>query len=141
MARMVGLDLGQILGSMHGGDEERNGNGYNVTIQPEAQIAEMREQAKDYADTLIDCRFKVGDLITPKSIMSIKGCGAPHIVVEVRKAEPYFSPRFGDGSSGQGNRNDVRVLCYISNDNMVPFWVESWQYEPYVGELKSDEFD
>jgi hypothetical protein len=28
----------------------------------------------------------------------------------------------------------MRVLCYVGNDTILPFWTESWMFEPYKDE-------
>lgn len=128
----IPMDLSDILG---GASEERkrSGNGYDVSLDHEIQIERLREAAEPYTDAKDNGpRFRVGDLVQPMKQFGIKGCGAPHIVVEVLKgAQPLFSSD-NPSSLHNGNRLDMRVLVMLDNDTIVPFWVESWQYEAYT---------
>lgn len=74
--------------------------------------------------------FKKGDIVTPKRQSGTKGAGLPHIVLETNYGcEPYWTE---DGTSARnGRRHEVRVMCYVNNEQMVPFWGESHEYEPY----------
>ncbi len=121
--------LGEMLARMAGGSDDDDAK---VPVDPEAQIMELRQMGEIYAASIKECPFKVGDLITPRPNVGIKGPGYPHLVVEVR---PDAMPRFdddSDGKSGNGRRLDIRLLCYAAGrTDIVPFWGESWTYQKY----------
>jgi hypothetical protein len=101
----------------------------------EAQVMTLREYFADYAS---GCRFKPGDLVTPKRSSVVQGAGLPHIVVEVL-ADPirnFDAPDPSDtGGSRYGARLDMRVICYHEGSGRVAaWWTESWMFEPYTGE-------
>lgn len=105
-----------------------------------AQVMDLQAIAAAYA---IGCPFVFGNIITPRSNCNIRGHGRPHVVVEVL-SEPMCDMISADGpasttSNAFGRRIDCRVICFNeTGDHMAPFWVESWQYEPYAGPLPSD---
>lgn len=99
---------------------------------PEAQIATLKEACERYA---APCPFKVGDIVTPRKGYSTRGVGVPHVVLEVL-AEPLqlmkADPRVMSMNCF-GRRIDMRVLCHGETDGeLAAYWVESWEYEPYV---------
>lgn len=95
---------------------------------PEAKIAHLREAEAHYRAGV--SRFAVGDLVSPKASATLRGAGSPHIVVALRDdAAPDFNDK-GVGHPGYGRIPDMRVL-YLRGDNVVPVWVESWEFEPY----------
>jgi hypothetical protein len=101
-------------------------------ILPEAAIARLREVAAAYA---AGCRFKVGDIVTPRASANIKGAGGPMIVVEVRTDIPrnFVAPDPHDvGSQAFGGRLDIRTIS-LRGDCIIAHWNESWQFEPYTG--------
>ena len=95
---------------------------------PEAQIATLREICARYT---AGCPFAVGDLVTPRAGVNVRGAGEPHIVVEI--ADEPHRPFDGSGtSSSYGNRLDMRTAGLAGdNETMVMHWVESWTFEPY----------
>lgn len=102
-----------------------------------AQIMDLRILAAAYA---IGCPFSVGNLVTPRSNCGIRGAGIPHIVVEVL-GEPICNLLAETGTSNSyfGRRIDCRVICFSDVGNcMAPFWIESWQYEPYTGPMPEE---
>ena len=116
---MHAFDLSDILGGM---DERK---------APPAMAAELLVEYRDrYQEFLEGCRFKPGDLVTPLADSIIAGAGEPCIVIELRCCTPIFE---GDPSTPQfGQRLDMRVARFMGDD-IVRFWAESVDYEPYSG--------
>lgn len=96
---------------------------------PEVQIATMREYCALYQEP---CRFKVGDLVTPRKGTSVKGAGDPHIVIEVfdEPIRPVHAERAGTPKFY--GKMDIRVMCMTSGC-YASFCVESFEFEPYEG--------
>ena len=95
---------------------------------PEAQIATLREASAAYQER---CKFKPGDIVTPKPTSIYDNKGVPHVVLEIspvaiRNFEPdnCFAHSFG-------SRLDIRVGVLIG-DEVVAFWQESWQHQIYT---------
>lgn len=99
-------------------------------ILPEALKERIAEGARLYATSLHHCPYEVGDWVTPRNGFSIKGHGNPYMVVDLlMNPAPAFMA--GEpGNASHGRRMDMRVLTMIQ-DNIVGFWVESYQYEQY----------
>ncbi|WP_051949290.1 hypothetical protein [Methylosinus sp. PW1] len=117
---------------MENGFEEflRNLAGANKStspsILPEAAIARLREAGERYA---VGNLFRIGDIVTPRKDSDVKGAGDPHVVIETKdSSKAEFAFVGAPGSNTFGQRLDLRVL-HISNDRIVPHWVESWQFE------------
>ena len=106
-------------------------------ILPQAAIMRMRETADHYAEMLKGPRFKIGDIVTPRADANMKGDGDPHLVLETRRAEPDFGVG-GEGSCAFGCRYDMRVLSVPDNENVVAHWVESYTFELWTGDDKSN---
>lgn len=115
-----------------GGDEAK------LTI--EQRVERITTFAKLYATPATE-RFLVGDLVSPAKGSGAKGAGEPHIVVEVRVRNDEeaaidtakfpgndISPSF---SNGYGRFADLRVLAVDEDGDVAPYWVESWQFEPW----------
>lgn len=100
---------------------------FDVDIDHEAQIMELSLHGNAY---LKGNPYKPGDWVTPKKCFGIKGAGNPHFVLETRQSDPNFSTG-SEGSAKHGGVLDMRVACYVENDSITAFWVESWQYEEY----------
>lgn len=123
---MSGDALRRLLGG--GGDDEGAG-GKPI---PEAQIAILREMHALY---VAPCRFKPGDIITPRP-GSYKDAGEPHIVLEVRE-EPIrnfdISANHSEAfSNAYGVKLDIRVAL-LQGDRVEAYWQESWRHDPYTG--------
>ena len=102
-------------------------NDFNVSIDPEAQIEELRIHLEHYRKQ----RFAVGDIVTPKAVSGLRGAGIPAIVIETNYGvEPEYTS--GDATNtNYGGRFDIRVMTYADNENVRVWWSEAWQYEPY----------
>lgn len=100
---------------------------------PEAVIAELRSDYARYGKN----PFKPGDLVTPIKGRNNRGAGEPHIVLEVLDTPVYTFAQADNPtatcSSSYGRRIDMRALCHVQG-SYVPFWFESWEFEPYTGE-------
>ncbi len=97
---------------------------------PEAQIATLREASAAYQER---CKFKPGDIVTPKPTSTYDNKGVPHIVLEVaavpiRDFEPGSCTAFT-----YGGKLDIRVGVLIG-ESVVAYWQESWQHELYSAE-------
>jgi len=110
----------------HGDDDE------GPAPLPEVQIATMREYCDLYQKP---CRFRVGDLVTPRPGVNVRGDGDPHVVLEVFKqpiqALTAMDPHM-TGASAFGRKMDMRVMC-CTNGQYSSFCVESFVFEPYEG--------
>lgn len=115
----------------------------NATIQTgetkpkptlEESIAALKGAAKRYAAPI---PFKRGDLVTPRAGSTLKNAGQPAIVLTIN-LEPDFDLTPSDknvpGSHDFGARYDMRVarMCDCGHGEILPHWVESWMFEPYV---------
>ena len=103
---------------------------FEVTITHEAQMMELATHGMQYIN---GNPFEPGEWVTPKAMFGIKGAGQPHFVLAVRDADPNFITG-SEGSAKHGGVLDMRVACYVENDSITAFWVESWQYEEYEAE-------
>jgi hypothetical protein len=98
-------------------------------ILPEAAIMRLREVAKLYCEPH---KFKVGDLVTPRSDGIKKGSGQPHLVIAVRENVPLFVD--GDiGDSTFGAAPEIRILR-VMNGDVLPYWMERGDLVPYEGD-------
>ncbi len=98
---------------------------------PEAQIMELKQIAERYSKP---CPFKVGDLVRPRPNSPIFPADSPWIVVEVLSCPgPFFSTGH-PGEDGWGARPDFRAIVLSPSDNKsyVPYWNESFFFEPWV---------
>ena len=93
------------------------------------QVARLQEFAAVYAT---GNPFRIGDLVTPRKGGNIRNSGEPHIVVEVREAEPYFEGSCTSVSFGK--RLTIRVAQIVNEVGAVCFWNEHHEYEPYLGD-------
>jgi hypothetical protein len=102
----------------------------------DAVISTLKELATAYGNN----PFSVGDLVTPRKGLNLRDAGRLHIVVYV-DPNPQHHFRGGDGdghvethSLAYGRYLDVRVLSFCHGGGewaYVPFWMESWQLQPY----------
>jgi len=99
---------------------------------PEAQICTLREVKDRY---VAGNAFKVGDIITPRKGGAYNGRGVPHMVIEVAET-PLRNINGSTGSSDFGSRLDIRVVR-VDGEHIVPFWMESFQLEPWMPQAKS----
>lgn len=116
------MSLANLLAAIN---DEASAEGRAPAMAPDLLL----DYAKDYQRFLAGCPFAAGDLVTPRKDSAIKGPGKPHVVLETRTvAAPHFidSP----GSNAHGTRQDMRVASYVGNE-IVPHWVESFQFEPF----------
>lgn len=75
-----------------------------------------------------NCQFRPGDIVTPRKDSTYRGHGLPSIVMEVMAPNT-----FAEGQAEGDTRCDMRVLVYSpKTDSLVPHWVESFMYEPWV---------
>lgn len=110
--------------------DELNGRGGDRRASkplPEAQVATLREVLDRYTSP---CPFKVGDLVTARAGMNVKGAGEPHIVLEVF-ATPIRSHE-NPGSNTFVGRFDMRVATFPNASNVACFSVESFTFERYT---------
>lgn len=130
MSKVVGPFSPQMVAALLGGKDDD----YETSIMPEAQVETLKEYNVKYQKAMISPpKFSPGDMITPVAGVGTKGVGQPHIVLEVRsfsKVEPFWSK--DASSSGNGRRLDIRVACFVNNESISTFWVESIEYEPYT---------
>jgi hypothetical protein len=127
-AAIFGGNLSSLMEHMA---KERQEDERRPKITKAGQIAELTYLAGEYASAMKTFPFKVGDWITPRKNVGINNAGEPHIIVAIREDADYeFITNKRPGTSGQGQYNDMRLLCYVGED-VVPFWAESWMYEPY----------
>lgn len=134
---LLGQALGgtaRVIGMSEMGDDatEREEITYPVTLLPEAQTEELKAIAARYS---MGCQFRPGALVTPRPGFATKGVGQPHIVLEV-KDDPrpdFTAEKTHVDSAAYGRKFDMRVACYVRNDLVLTFWVESYQYETFGG--------
>lgn len=124
----VAESLAEMLSGM-GKKKRRRGYGKEKML-PEALQMRLEEAAGIYAKSLDHCPYGIGDLVTPRNGYAIKGHGRLYRVVDLcENPAPDF--RSGDvGNVVHGRRQDMRVMTII-HDDIVCFWSESYQYEPY----------
>lgn len=100
----------------------------------EAQIMELEQAARDYAAGA--GRFKIGDLVTPKTNTGIVGAGEPRIVVALRPDTDHDMSHDESTEPGAqifGARWDIRTVAIHNtrDHDIAAHWCESWQLEPY----------
>ena len=96
-------------------------------ILPEAAVMRLREAAAIQANPP---RFAVGDLVTPRMGMNVRGHGEPHIVVEVNhEASPVFTGNCRGDS--YGNRPQCRIMSIMQGE-VACHWLEAYRLEPYT---------
>lgn len=125
-------DLGSLLGVMMAGPNGhhtgKQAKPYNdLTIAGEAQVMRLKEFADRYAEP---CPYKVGDIVTPRPDVCLRGAGNPHMVIEVRET-PIRDFTGRPGTQDYGTRHDMRVAFFVDNEDIVTLWQESHMYEPY----------
>lgn len=102
---------------------------------PAKVLKRMRELYQRYEASEAKCPFKPGDLVTPEENLNIRGAGEPHVVLEVIPGHHVFASGEDVTSSAFGRRIDMRVVRTENHNGdwiMLPFWVESWCYVPYI---------
>lgn len=102
-------------------------------VEPDAgtQIGALRSIADRYSQN----PFKTGDIITARAGHNIVATGRPALVVEVvphNEARPRFEAQML-GTPHDGAMYDMRIIVWMNGD-YEPYWVESWQFETYVGQ-------
>lgn len=115
-----------VMEALGGG--QKKSDEWDVTILPEAQIETLLEQFAVYRKN----RFSPGDLVTPKKLSGTKGAGNPYVVVEILEDPPLIGMDKDPSHRAFGVRPDIRVLTFVENELVLPFWGESWEYEPYI---------
>lgn len=114
--------------------------------KPESDLSKPRvSQLREALDRYIaPCPFKVGDLVTPRKNSSYRQGGDPHLVIEVFE-QPVRNFSTETAQPGFGGKFDMRVICMIEhrvagrlNHYVCPYTVESWQFEPWESEEKSN---
>lgn len=73
--------------------------------------------------------FKVGDLITPRVGMNIRGTGKPCVVLKVFDTPIADQPTSSNEVMGSF---DILIGRYFRG-NMMTYGGEAWRYEPYTG--------
>ena len=117
--------LGLLADRMPGTNDMRSKRPY------QDQVDDLREVLEAYNRT-----FQVGDLVTPRKGSNLRGRGQPHIIVEVNgEATPDWD-KSDHTSHNYGRRPQLRMFVAMNSnetpeDQMVPFWVEAWQLEPW----------
>lgn len=107
-----------------GGGSHKQQKDYGVTLSEEVQIVRLEEYLDAYNKPP---RFKVGEIITPKDDVCLRGAGNPHVVIDTRdRAEPNW--RAAEGTLNHGTRCDIRVAFFADNDDIVAMWQESHMY-------------
>ena len=101
-------------------------------VEPDVstQIGVLRDIGARYGQGL----FKVGDLVAARAGHNLTNVGRPSLVIEVipyAQVQPRFETKM-PGTPHDGAMYDMRVVVWMNGD-YDPYWVESWQYEPYVG--------
>lgn len=82
------------------------------------------------------CAFKPKDVVTPRDNSFYTNAGMPHVVLEVA-SPPHvdYECEGGCGNHNFGARLDMRIACMIPGRTtqwtVVPYWVESWQFEKW----------
>lgn len=98
------------------------------------QLAILKDASKRYTDGNI---FSVGQLVTPRHHVNLRGAGRPCVVLE--NVKPFYTEGHEQETSSHNYRRrfDMRVLHLLDSGrddgySLVSFWAESWQYEPWV---------
>lgn len=108
----------------------------------EAQIMELREAWARFQVPARE-RFVLGQLVTPTRGSPIDSAGEPHLVVEMPETPlrpvPALEDATGVFAPSFYPRLDLRVMRWTGTRSGVfcatPFWVESWCFVAYEGEL------
>lgn len=112
--------------------DERNDSRRSVPIAgfplPEAQIERLRELAAAYAAG--PTVYEIGNLVMVRKGVNMRGVGLPAIIIEIGDRTPDFSQ--SSDSTFYGGCRDLRILRFENHDNVVPFWVQAHEVEPYV---------
>jgi hypothetical protein len=92
-----------------------------VTEMPDREQLEMLENME-----MPECVYAVGDLVTPRENMNIRGCGQPHKVVSVFDSQ--FMQNGGTESPLKvcnmvvANVVGDRIKCYLANSTEYERW-------------------
>lgn len=80
------------------------------------------------------CRFKAGDVVTPRAGGPLHGEGWPHIVLEVFESPFRYFPDTNNGSASieYGARFDMRVLHENADGIIHAHVVESWLFDDWA---------
>lgn len=116
------------------GEADDNPRKQKNPMPVEGQLANLRETAQRYKEWRVQgCAFEEGDLVTPRSTSTMVHLGDPFIVLEVRRPtpEPYFGG-LDDGTPRFGTRLDMRVAHVHKDGEVIPHWVESFEFEPFA---------
>jgi hypothetical protein len=110
--------------------EAQDGFG-SLSLGAKAEL--LKQEFENYA---AGCPFKPGDLITPRKHHNLKGAGQPHVVLAVVERKPLqdiLSDQIAQNPNmTMARAPDMRVLN-IAGGQVVSFWEESFNYEPYTG--------
>lgn len=129
-----GVNLLEMLASVAGPNATIHTGEPKPKLTVEESVAALKAAAKRYAAPI---PFKRGDLVTTRADSTLKNAGQPSIVLWINP-EPDCDLTPSDsnnpGSPNFGARYDMRVarLCDCDHGEVLPHWVESWMFEPYV---------
>jgi hypothetical protein len=102
-------------------------------MDPAALVLQLRQSFERYQTR---CPFEPGQLVTPRPNMYLGGPGEACIVLEVLETPIRPNANTRTGHPDYMARLDMRVLTEV-NGKLLPFVVESWQYELWVGSAAS----
>lgn len=137
---MSDYTLQEALGEFLTGDNSKRSLSSH-TLGEAATIKILRNLQKRYAETAVKCPFVPGDLVTPMEHTNLVGAGEPCIVIDVLDV-PKWSFSGEATNTAYGRRMDIRILRVgesADTYDVIPFWAESWAYEPYVLKAERDE--
>lgn len=116
--RTVAVDLNDLMGAA---PEPQS-------VDPAVAVMRLLEWAQRYAEARDGPRFGVGVFVTPSRDCPQGGAGKPFLVIETRVAcSMDYQPQ-----TCQCSLDDIRVLGFNANGDVVPAWAESAQFEAWV---------
>jgi len=124
MESSVGLD-GLDKGVMESLLKVLEGNGGRSDIRDGYELSKKLHKF----DFDPPCSFAKGDWVTPKEGSGLRGCGEPHLVLEV-----YSNTRFELGGRGDPlSVYNMVVACVSPHDDVLVYAVSSDRFEKYTG--------
>jgi hypothetical protein len=122
--------MGPVFEELFGGGNRpssASAGAHHTSLSLSEQITQLQAMAERTANP---CRFKVGDLVTVRHGMDVRGMGKPHVVIEVF-SEPVVDRSSEPGSNRYLNRYTMRVAHFCGSD-MTTHAVGHEVFEPWT---------